>query len=41
MKEKEIQNKINDLIYKANHTNDFKRWQKITAQINELKKRSN
>ncbi len=35
---KEIENKINDLIYKANHTSDFKRWQKINAQINKLKK---
>ncbi len=37
MKEK-IENKINELIYQANHTSDFKRWQKITAQINELRK---
>lgn len=41
MKNKEfperIQNKIDDLIYKANHTSDFKRWQEINAQINELK----
>lgn len=36
---KEIENKINDLIYKANHTSDFERWQKINAQINELKKK--
>lgn len=36
---KEIQNKIDDLIYKANHTSDFKRWQKINTQINELKRK--
>lgn len=33
-----IQNKIDDLIYKANHTSDFKRWQKINTQIDKLEK---
>ena len=32
-----IQNKIDELIYKANHTSDYKRWQKINTQINNLK----
>lgn len=32
-----IQNKIDNLIYKANHTNNFKEWQKINIQINNLK----
>ena len=36
MKKKEIENKIDDLIYQANHTSDFKRWQKINAQIYKL-----
>mgnify|MGYP007122044731 CR=1 FL=1 len=39
MKNEKIQNKIDDLIYKANHTSDYKRWQKINAQIDELKKK--
>lgn len=39
MKDKEkIQNKIDDLIFKANHTSDFKRWQKINTQIYKLEK---
>lgn len=30
---KALENKINDLIEKANHTSDYKKWQKLSIQI--------
>lgn len=30
---KALENKINDLIEKANHISDYKEWQKLSVQI--------
>ena len=30
---KSLENKINDLIEKANHISDYKEWQKLSIQI--------
>ena len=35
---KKLENKINDLIEKANHTTDYKRWQKLSIQIATYRK---
>lgn len=35
---KKLENKINDLIEKANHTTDYKRWQKLSIEIATYRK---
>ena len=35
---KALENKINDLIEKANHTTDYKRWQKLSIEIATYRK---
>lgn len=35
---KKLENKIDDLIEKANHTTDYKKWQKLSIEIATYRK---